>query len=286
MLRSALAPLRRMAPLAGRRLATGSLNEPSPPMHRPSRPDKSSRENNVRLIGEHGDVHNMDIKNSTVTLHAGFCRHRTTLPFVGEYPCVSPEGFVAPNATVVGDVELGDKVLVWNGAVIRGDEAPVEIGAMTNVMENVVISADCDRTDLSLDTDGTGGRVEGMAGSVKVGTWCTIGANSVLRACTLEHSVVIGEGSVVCEGSLIEAGAVVGPGSVVPPGRRVPGGQLWEGNPVAFVKDLVDPLTANDETAKQMHHRALQYLYSQYPLHEPDYSMLHKKAEDATQQNM
>ncbi len=98
--------------------------------------------------------------------------------------------------------------------------------------------------------------------------------------------MVIGEGSVICEGALIEAGAVVGPGSVVPPGRRVPGNQRWQGRPVQFVEELPEGVEENDEVAKQHYFRATDYIQACYPLHTQDYSMLHKKAAAAMQQNL
>lgn len=153
------------------------------------------------------------------------CRHRITMPLLDEYPSISPEAFISPNATIVGEVELGDKVFIWSGAVIRGDEngaysrsrfdhqlpntiactllqtdrtfhtanvleqpkrnastdlkacfTEVVIGAMSNILENTVVTADSQHTDISIDTDGTGGRVEGLPGKVKIGTFVTIGA--------------------------------------------------------------------------------------------------------------
>jgi len=260
------------------------MNEPGPVFHRPDRPQKQT--GHTKLIGKFGPVMNQDIKTSIEELSPAFCRHRTALPLGDLHPCISPEAFIAPNATVVGDMELGDKVFVWSGAVIRADENEVYIGAMTNVLENAVITADSPHSDISIDTDGTGGRVEGIPGKVKIGPFCTIGANSMLRACTLEHSVAIGAGSVICEGALIEAGAVIEPGSIVPPGRRVPGGQRWGGTPVQFIEEIADAAEANDELAKFHHERAQSFIFSCYPLYEPDYSMLHRMADKAIKEGL
>jgi len=146
--------LQRLAGAGARRMAgSNALNEHSPVFKRPGSPVKAT--GHTKLIGETGVVKNADIKTSTESLSNAFCRHRTSIPFAGDYPYVSCEAYIAPNATVVGEVEIGDKSLIWSGAVVRGDEGLVEIGAMCNVLENAVITADCDRTDMSLDTDGT-----------------------------------------------------------------------------------------------------------------------------------
>jgi len=270
--------LQRLAGAGARRMAgSNALNEHSPVFKRPGSPVKAT--GHTKLIGETGVVKNADIKTSTESLSNAFCRHRTSIPFAGDYPYVSCEAYIAPNATVVGEVEIGDKSLIWSGAVVRGDEGLVDIGAMCNVLENTVITADCDRTDMSLDTDGTGGRPDGIGGTTKIGSYVTVGPNCVLRACTIEHSVVIGAGSVVCEGALIEAGATVGPGSVVPPGRRVPANEHWAGNPLTFVDSQGDhACEINDQISKDYHDRAQDFKFAVYPLPEPSYSMLHVKA--------
>ena len=160
----------------------------------------------------------------------------------------------------------------------------MKIGAVTSVQEGVVITTDCEHTDLSIDTDGTGGRVAGFPGSVLIGDYVTIEPGSVLRACTVENHVIIGAGSVIGEGALIEGGSIIGAGSVVPPGRRVPAGQLWAGRPVEFVKDLgpVDEEAIQD-TAIANYNLSLDHLNSCYPLEH--LTMLHKHAKDAYDSN-
>jgi carbonic anhydrase/acetyltransferase-like protein (isoleucine patch superfamily) len=160
------------------------------------------------------------------------------MPFKGAVPIISQESFVAPNATIVGNVVLGDESGVWYGSVVRGDENAVHIGVLTNIYDNCTVTADCEVSDISIDTDGTGGRVMELPGVTSIGSYVTIAPSCVLRACTVEDNAVVQANSVLCEGSLVESGAVVGAGSVVPPGRRVPAGQLWAGNPVDYVRDI------------------------------------------------
>ncbi len=138
---------------------------------------------------------------------------------------VSPDAFVAPNATVVGRVGLGKSSSVWYGAVVRGDLNPVTIGDFAAVQDGAVV-----HTAPSVE-----GKVEA---SVFIGDYAVVGPGAVLHSCTVQPYAKVGAGAVVMEGALVEAHAVVGEGAVVHPGRRIPGGQLWEGNPAAFVRDL------------------------------------------------
>jgi len=235
----------------------------------------------IQRIGQHGPVTNKDIKESTVELSTGFGRHRTTMPFKGSVPIISQQCFVAPNATIVGKVVLGDESGVWYGSVIRGDENSVNIGVLSNIYENCLVTADCEVSDISIDTDGTGGRVIELPGVTEIGAFVTVGPGCVMRACTVEDSVIIGANSVICEGSLVESGAVIGAGSVVPPGRRVPSGQLWEGNPIKYVRDITSGEVAE---MAQIVRRNLGHLHdheqNNYPLGE-ECNMLHKDAQAA-----
>ena len=144
----------------------------------------------------------------------------------GKRPTIDESVFVAPNATVVGDVSVAYKSSVWYGAVVRGDMAPVEIGGYSCVHDRAVIQT------TKPEEEG------GAPTSVRIGNHVVVGAGAVLRSCTVEGHNRIGAGSVVNEGALIEEFAVLAEGSVVHPGRRIPGGQLWAGNPAQFVRNL------------------------------------------------
>jgi len=144
------------------------------------------------------------------------------MPFKETYSLVANDVFVAPSATVVGDVQLHDGSSVWYNAVIRGDLNKVKVCRNAVVGDRVTIT-----TAASLES--------GFPAVVEVGQGATIGAGSALKSCIVMEDAIIGENCVIGEGALVEAGAEVGPGSVVPPGRLVPAGERWAGNPVAFV---------------------------------------------------
>jgi len=150
---------------------------------------------------------------------------RQTVPLFGKAPVISPDAFVAPSATVIGQVELHDKTGVWYNAVLRGDMNPISVGYASHVMDGSVVCVD---SSLAAGHDS----------STVIGQFVNVGARCYLKACTVQDHVTIGDGCIVQEGALIEARAVLEPGSVVPAGARIPGGELWGGNPVAFVRKL------------------------------------------------
>jgi carbonic anhydrase/acetyltransferase-like protein (isoleucine patch superfamily) len=125
-------------------------------------------------------------------------------------PDLARAGWVAANATVVGDVTLGDRASVFYGAVLRGDIARIVVGEGTNLQDNVVVN-------LADDLDAI------------IGDWVTVGHGAIVHACTIGDECLIGMGAVILDGavigarSLIAAGAVVTPRTVIPPGSMVVG---------------------------------------------------------------
>jgi len=126
-------------------------------------------------------------------------------PFGGKHPRLEKSVFVAPNAQVIGDVELGEDVSVWFGAVIRGDVHYIRIGARTNIQDLTVIHVN-----------------EGTHATV-VEDDVTVGHRAILHGCHIMKGSLIGMGAIVLDGakvgpeSLVAAGAVVGPGTEIPP---------------------------------------------------------------------
>jgi carbonic anhydrase/acetyltransferase-like protein (isoleucine patch superfamily) len=142
-----------------------------------------------------------------------------------KHPVVANDAFVAPNASVVGNVTLGRRASVWYGAVVRGDLNAVYIGRNTSVGDRAVIS--------------TAKSVEGhVDASVVIGSHVQIGAGALLQSCIVEDGAVVGAGAVVMEGALVEKNARVAEGAVVHPGRRIPSGQVWGGNPAVYQRDV------------------------------------------------
>jgi len=134
-------------------------------------------------------------------------------------PVVAPALFVAPNATVIGEVELGARASVFYGAVLRGDIARIRVGEGTNLQDNVVVHLADDRDAL-------------------IGNWCTIGHGAIVHACTVEDECLIGMGSTLLDGAVIGARSIVGANSLVPQYFTCPPGSLVLGSPARVIRSL------------------------------------------------
>jgi gamma-carbonic anhydrase len=142
------------------------------------------------------------------------------LPFQGVLPKIAPGVFVAPTATVIGDVEIADGASLWFGVVVRGDVNAIRIGPRTNVQDGTIVHA----------ATGTF--------ATHIGMEVTIGHAAVIHACRLEDRAFIGIKAVILDGAVVEEGAMVAAGSLVGPGKRIPKGELWAGNPARFKRKL------------------------------------------------
>jgi len=139
--------------------------------------------------------------------------------FSGKTPVIGKGAFVAPTATLIGDVEIGDGASVWFGAVLRGDEAAIRIGAHTSVQDNVIIHVYKGHDTIIED------RV-------------TIGHGAILEACLVESGALIGMNAVILNRSKVGANAVVAAGSVVLEDQEVPEATLVAGAPAKMKKRL------------------------------------------------
>lgn len=160
--------------------------------------------------------------------------------------------FVAPNASVIGRVDINQYSSVWYGAVVRGDLNDVSIGAYTSIGDRAVV-----HTTKSVEGHVTAGTV--------IGNYVSIEAGAMLQSCTIEDFAVVGAGAVVMEGALVEEHAQVAAGAVVHPGRRIPAGQVWGGNPAVYVRDLTKAELAGvqahaEETAEAAKEHAYEFL--------------------------
>jgi carbonic anhydrase/acetyltransferase-like protein (isoleucine patch superfamily) len=142
--------------------------------------------------------------------------------YKGTRPILGRGVYVAPNATVIGDVVLGDEASVWWGVVIRGDHMPIRIGARTNIQDNSVV------------------HITGGVASTTVGDDVTVGHMVLLHGCTVGNRVLVGMGSVLLDNSVIEDDVVIGAGSLVTPGTRIKSGWLAMGRPAKGVRELTE----------------------------------------------
>lgn len=134
--------------------------------------------------------------------------------------------YIDPDATVIGNVTLGEFASIWPGAVVRGDVHAIRIGARSNVQDGCVLHVSHDSRFKP------GGR------ALEIGDDVTIGHKAVLHACTVEHACFIGIGCILLDDAVIESGAMLGAGALVTPGQRVQGGYLYLGAPARQVRPL------------------------------------------------
>lgn len=148
--------------------------------------------------------------------------------FAGHAPQLGARVYVDPQASVIGQVELGDDVSIWPQCAMRGDVNRIVIGARTNIQDNSVLHVTHD----GVYTPG------GLP--LLIGADVTVGHSVVLHACVVEDACLIGMGAVVLDGARIGKHAMIGAGAVVSPGKQVDSGTLWLGNPARFVRKLSD----------------------------------------------
>ncbi|GAB2731037.1 gamma carbonic anhydrase family protein [Streptomyces bullii] len=139
----------------------------------------------------------------------------------GREPKVDSGAFVAPTATVIGDVTVGAAASVWYGAVLRGDAERISVGASSNVQDNCTLHAD-------------------PGFPVTVGERVSIGHNAVVHGATVEDDCLIGMGATVLNGAVIGAGSLVAAQALVPQGMRVPPGSLVAGVPAKVRRELTE----------------------------------------------
>ena len=125
--------------------------------------------------------------------------------------------FIAPNATVIGDVILENEVSIWYGAVLRGDSGTIRIGEGSNIQDNCILHE-----------------------AVTVGKGCSIGHGAILHGCTVGDNCVIGMGGIVLNGAVLGEHCLVGAGAVVTGKMNAPAGSLLLGNPATVVKPLTE----------------------------------------------
>ena len=138
----------------------------------------------------------------------------------GKMPRLGARVFVADNAALIGDVELGDDCSIWYSTTVRGDVNAIRIGARTNVQDNCTIHVTHHDWPTSIGED------------------VTIGHGAIVHGCTVQRGALIGMGSRVLDGALIGESALVGAGALVPEGMQVPPRTLVLGVPARVKRPL------------------------------------------------
>lgn len=130
--------------------------------------------------------------------------------------------FVAPTASVIGKVNIGQGSSVWYGAKIRGDVHDISIGSNTSIGDCVMVHSAKIQNDHP----------------TSIGNNVTVGSNAVIHACNIHNNVIVGSGAQILDGAIVHSHSIIAPGALVTPGKTVGTGQLWSGSPAKHLRDL------------------------------------------------
>jgi carbonic anhydrase/acetyltransferase-like protein (isoleucine patch superfamily) len=146
------------------------------------------------------------------------------LPVDGVMPEMGNDCFIAPNATIVGNVVMGDQCSVWFNAVIRGDVNSIRMGNKVNVQDGAVIHCTFEKT------------------KTLIGNNVSIGHNAIVHGCVIDDNVLIGMGSIVMDNARIGSNSIIAAGAVVLENTIVEPGSIYAGVPAKKVKDISQEL--------------------------------------------
>ncbi|PWK20922.1 gamma carbonic anhydrase family protein [Xanthomarina spongicola] len=149
-------------------------------------------------------------------------------PVNGKTPIIPDDCYIADNATIVGEVTMGNACSVWFNAVVRGDVHFIRMGNKVNVQDGAVIHA----TYLKSPTT--------------IGNNVSIGHNAIVHGCTIKDNVLIGMGSIVMDDCVIESNSIIAAGAVVTKNTRVEAGSIYAGIPAKKVKDISEELVSGE----------------------------------------
>ena len=138
----------------------------------------------------------------------------------GKHPQIPKDCYIAENATVVGDVEMGSQCSIWFNAVIRGDVHFIKIGNKVNIQDGAIIHCTYQKHPTI------------------IGNNVSIGHNAIVHGCTVHDNVLIGMGAIVMDNCIIESNAIVAAGAVVTQNTVVESGTIYAGVPAKKVKDI------------------------------------------------
>lgn len=146
----------------------------------------------------------------------------------GIHPLIPENCFIAENATIVGDVAMGQHCSVWFNAVIRGDVNSIKLGDKVNVQDGAVIHATY------------------QTSSTNIGNNVSIGHNAIVHGCTIEDNVLIGMGAIVMDDCVVESNSIIAAGAVVAKNTHIKSGSIYAGIPAKKIKDISPKLSKGE----------------------------------------
>ena len=146
----------------------------------------------------------------------------------GNSPEFGKDCYLAENATVVGEVSMGDNCSIWFNAVVRGDVHYIKMGNKVNIQDGAVIHCTYQKAPTN------------------IGNNVSIGHNALVHGCTIHDNVLIGMGSIVMDGVVVESNSIIAAGAVVLQGTHVESGSVYAGVPAKKVKDIDEALSKGE----------------------------------------
>ena len=137
----------------------------------------------------------------------------------GKRPIISENAYVSPSATIMGDVKINDNVVVWPGSIIRGENAPINIGEYTTIFDGVNLFTRSQKC------------------TIHIGRYCILETGTTILGCFMEDYVQILEGSLIHEESSIGEGVIILNDSEVPPGLVIPARSVVKGRPIEKIRE-------------------------------------------------
>ena len=141
----------------------------------------------------------------------------------GVVPTLAADAWVAPTATVIGNVWLGARSSVWFGCVLRGDTNHIRVGARSNIQDGTIVHVNA-----------------GPEWVCVIGDDVTVGHAAIIHACRLHDHAFVGMGATVLDGAVIEEGGMLAAGALLTPGKRIGRQELWAGVPARKLRDMPD----------------------------------------------
>ena len=146
----------------------------------------------------------------------------------GKSPKIGEDCFIAENAVIVGEVEMGNQCSIWFNAVLRGDVHSIKMGDKVNVQDGAVIHCTYKKAPTT------------------IGNNVSIGHNAIVHGCTIDDNVLIGMGAIVMDDCVIESNVIIAAGAVVTQGTRVPSGTIYAGMPAKKLKNISTALSEGE----------------------------------------
>ena len=146
----------------------------------------------------------------------------------GYEPVWGAECFFAENATIIGDVQIGDQCSVWFQSVVRGDVNKIRIGNRVNIQDGAIVHATYQKSETHISNN------------------VSIGHRAIIHGCRIEENVLIGMGAIIMDHAIVEENCIIAAGALIPEGRICKSGNIYAGVPARILKPLTDSILQSE----------------------------------------